>query len=836
MTNNTTAALTLHERNLVARLNDANRPLEPSDRNGILTLIERLTSPRTGMPFQLTDGEKAALDRLTAKACSFPEHIGHGGVGVSRVNYDDLAAVVSISKRALLTSPRAAVLPDVIEAIASQWDACMFAGIGHDIDIGASIRDAYRRLDAAPAAPVAELPEADPADKPKPTLTLTGAQLLEALDLIAPDRSVDQLESEVSFQHGNGHDGEGMYCWMTEYPDEGATKIDGSTVAAQAVAADGAHSGLGWRVREIRNPDGSLMDCFVEAPAEGEMPYALQVLGDDYTGYGDIERKYEHCKMIVAWANRAAVSPATAEATGYCTRSVCGCEGSRIETKQGCYHWRLGAEPAAAESKCTRCGSSTAQACNELGCFYLESGNGEPATADERAAALVPASYAAPLKRAMDLLDRKLGDTDPNIEGMGQEEIEQTYPVFAAMRIIVALHDEASQAAAWELGTRDGKERRKIHARAAVSPATADTTWTAPKQHCQNGGDVCLAGNHDGVCCPEDSCDIDDGTRKNPSVLPIKIPHVHIRPEDEEIGRQYYALGFVDGSRSITDAPQPATADEQRAAFEAEVSEKSGLSCACDVRGRYIDPTVRGMWEARQAERASQAAAPQANAAEESEDAYVIRRLSETLADVAVTLRGDDPVHPDDPLNKIELVKRLAKVLRMEVELYRAQAAAPAAFNCDDCRDTGQVCVGTSGREDDGNALEFERCPSCGYGDEAAAPAEAREPHFIAKLDFGEGLVVVQECTLDDAPSIAIYGSLSQGTPGESAKAEPSPTDPKIARRSVFLTFLDSAHRDRVADALVGVPADAGEAVAMTQAELDAQPDWIKNALPPEGA
>ncbi|MBU9169253.1 hypothetical protein [Burkholderia gladioli] len=76
--------------------------------------------------------------------------------------------------------------------------------------------------------------------------------------------------------------------------------------------------------------------------------------------------------------------------------------------------------------------------------------------------------------------------------------------------------------------------------------------------------------------------------------------------------------------------------------------------------------------------RASQAAAPQANAAEESEDAYVIRRLSETLADVAVTLRGDDPVHPDDPLNKIELVKRLAEVLRMEVELYRAQAAAPA--------------------------------------------------------------------------------------------------------------------------------------------------------------
>jgi hypothetical protein len=60
---------------------------------------------------------------------------------------------------------------------------------------------------------------------------------------------------------------------------------------------------LGWRVREHR-VEGHLVDCFVEAPKEDDMPYALQVLGDDYTGYGDTERKYEHCQMIVAWANR----------------------------------------------------------------------------------------------------------------------------------------------------------------------------------------------------------------------------------------------------------------------------------------------------------------------------------------------------------------------------------------------------------------------------------------------------------------------------------------------------------------------------------------------------
>jgi len=37
-----------------------------------------------------------------------------------------------------------------------------------------------------------------------------------------------------------------------------------------------------------------------------------------------------------------------------------------------------------------------------------------------------------------------------------------------------------------------------------------------PREHCQNGrSDICLAGSRDGVCCPEDSCDIDDEIRKD---------------------------------------------------------------------------------------------------------------------------------------------------------------------------------------------------------------------------------------------------------------------------------------------------------------------------------
>lgn len=86
-------------------------------------------------------------------------------------------------------------------------------------------------------------PSAAPIDEPRAngtitfsgdSLTLSGAQLLEALDFVAPDRDRDQLESELTFQRGEGHSGNGTYCWLTEYPEEGAIFNDGSTVVPAA--------------------------------------------------------------------------------------------------------------------------------------------------------------------------------------------------------------------------------------------------------------------------------------------------------------------------------------------------------------------------------------------------------------------------------------------------------------------------------------------------------------------------------------------------------------------------------------------------------------------------
>lgn len=52
-----------------------------------------------------------------------------------------------------------------------------------------------------------------------------------------------------------------------------------------------------------------------------------------------------------------------------------------------------------------------------------------------------------------------------------------------------------------------------------LAPTTSEALKMAMSRfrdnHCQNGvADVCLAGRKDGVVCPEDSCDIDDGIRK----------------------------------------------------------------------------------------------------------------------------------------------------------------------------------------------------------------------------------------------------------------------------------------------------------------------------------
>ncbi|WP_151748981.1 hypothetical protein [Acinetobacter oleivorans] len=58
---------------------------------------------------------------------------------------------------------------------------------------------------------------------------LNGHQLKSLLEFVNPDgeNDLDQLETELTIKFfEDGHSGKGYYFWMTEYPEEGAMKLD----------------------------------------------------------------------------------------------------------------------------------------------------------------------------------------------------------------------------------------------------------------------------------------------------------------------------------------------------------------------------------------------------------------------------------------------------------------------------------------------------------------------------------------------------------------------------------------------------------------------------------
>lgn len=67
------------------------------------------------------------------------------------------------------------------------------------------------------------------------SITLNGHQLKSLLDFVNPDgeKDLEQLETELTISFFEyGHSGKGYYFWMTEYPEEGAMKLDHLSGAA----------------------------------------------------------------------------------------------------------------------------------------------------------------------------------------------------------------------------------------------------------------------------------------------------------------------------------------------------------------------------------------------------------------------------------------------------------------------------------------------------------------------------------------------------------------------------------------------------------------------------
>ncbi|WP_454826078.1 hypothetical protein [Paraburkholderia xenovorans] len=131
------------------------------------------------------------------------------------------------TKDAVLLKPCPMCNASLSEATASGYhhhpaNGCIFSGFELSRDDVA----AWNRR--APAEVQDEAVQVDGA------VTLTGAQLLEAFQFVAPDhpKDPDQLECEVTIQRGDGYDGRGLYCWITEYPEEGAIRLDTAHAAS----------------------------------------------------------------------------------------------------------------------------------------------------------------------------------------------------------------------------------------------------------------------------------------------------------------------------------------------------------------------------------------------------------------------------------------------------------------------------------------------------------------------------------------------------------------------------------------------------------------------------
>ncbi|PRE82385.1 rod-binding protein, partial [Burkholderia gladioli] len=109
-----------------------------------------LTSPRAAVPGQ---GWKLVPEIPTVEMldAALPGDDTFGRGFKTRIYQEMLDAAPAAP-----AAPVEDVAPNVVEAIAEQWDGCMYAAPGIDIDIGEAIRAAAKRLDAAPAAPVAE--------------------------------------------------------------------------------------------------------------------------------------------------------------------------------------------------------------------------------------------------------------------------------------------------------------------------------------------------------------------------------------------------------------------------------------------------------------------------------------------------------------------------------------------------------------------------------------------------------------------------------------------------------------------------------------------------------
>lgn len=156
-------------------------------------------------------------------------------------------------------------------------------------------------LDLGASAPPAPL-QAEPRE---PLLTITGYQLQQALEFVAPDLTPEQLTSEACIQHGparssdEGDDPAGLYCWLADCPEEGAISLVVPQPIEQSEPAKLPDREGVWRAEEAGievdiyrlEPVGGMLCLW--GPDVGYMGDSSSIWdNDEWNGHIPIERYY----------------------------------------------------------------------------------------------------------------------------------------------------------------------------------------------------------------------------------------------------------------------------------------------------------------------------------------------------------------------------------------------------------------------------------------------------------------------------------------------------------------------------------------------------------------
>lgn len=149
-------------------------------------------------------------------------------------------------------------------------------------------------------ATAADAPAAPPAVVLVPGVVISGFQLREALALLAPDGTAEQLEQSVTIEllPPIGDSAAGLYASHAEYPEEGAVLLEGTVVEVSPSAVAPPASS------EEQMPDD-------QSPSARAATYVLgerirQVHGEGYTASSDDElTDYQLPRAAVCYAMAA---------------------------------------------------------------------------------------------------------------------------------------------------------------------------------------------------------------------------------------------------------------------------------------------------------------------------------------------------------------------------------------------------------------------------------------------------------------------------------------------------------------------------------------------------